>query len=167
MADWTRPATQVLVGLCIALGTGVPVVAQHDHAAMNARGNKAMGFDQAATTHHFYLFEDGGAIQVTVKDRGDRKNLLAIRDHLPHIVQLFAKGDFATPGFVHDRTVPGTETMARLRDRIAYAYEEMPGGGRVRITTRHLRALSAIHDFLRFQIQDHKTGDSLEVTRGK
>lgn len=132
---------------------------------MNARGAEAMGFDQAATSHHFVLYEDGGAIEVTVKDGGDRKNLAAIRSHLPRIVPLFAKGDFATPGFVHDRPVPGTETMSRLRDRIAYAYGEIPGGGRIRVTTRHIRALAAIHEFLRFQIQDHQTGDSLEVKR--
>jgi hypothetical protein len=55
--------------------------------------------------------------------------------------------------------------MKRLRDRIAYAYEDVPGGGRVRITTRHATALAAVHQFLRYQITDHKTGDRLEITR--
>ena len=35
---------------------------QSAHAAM------AMGFDQDRTAHHFYLYEDGGAIDVAVKD---------------------------------------------------------------------------------------------------
>ena len=132
---------------------------------MNARGEQAMGFDQMATIHHFILYEDGGAIEVTVKDRADKKNLATIRSHLPHIVQAFGKGDFSDPAFVHDVGVPGTETMARLRDRIGYKYEDIRDGGRVRISTRHARSLSAVHEFLRFQIEDHKTGDSLEVTR--
>lgn len=139
--------------------------AQDHHAAMTARGEHAMGFDQAATAHHFYLYEDGGAIEVTVRDRSDKKNLEAIRAHLPQIVQQFAKGDFSTPAFVHDQDVPGVADMARLRDRIAYGYDDIRDGGRIRITTRHARARSAVHEFLRFQIQDHKTGDSLEITR--
>ena len=154
----------VVIGLAVLAGVASAQERDH-HAAMNARGDKAMGFDQAATNHHFYLYEDGGAIEVTVKDRADKKNLEAIRSHLPHIVQSFGKGDFSDPAFVHDEAVGGTETMQRLRDRIAYQYEELRDGGRVRITTRHARALAAVHEFLRFQIQDHKTGDSLEVTR--
>ena len=154
----------MLTALLVAIAA-TPALAQDHHAAMTARGDRAMGFDQAATTHHFYLFEDGGAIEVTVKSGSDKKNLEAIRSHLPEIVQLFAKGDFSTPTFVHAQDVPGVEAMARLRDRIAYAYEDIRDGGRIRITTRYARALSAVYEFLRFQIQDHKTGDSLEVTR--
>lgn len=156
----------MLVLALLVTGVGSTAASPQDHhAAMTARGDRAMGFDQAATTHHFFLYEDGGAIEVTVKNRSDKKNLDAIRAHLPHLVQLFAKGDFTTPMFVHDQNVPGVEGMARLRDRIAYAYADLRDGGRIRITTRHARALSAIHEFRRFQIQDHKTGDSLEVTR--
>jgi len=144
----------------------IPLAAAQDHhSPMTARGAQAMGFDQKLTTHHFYLYEDGGAIEVTVKKRADRRNLTAIRTHLPQLVQLFAKGDFSTPSFIHAQGVPGADQMERLRDRIAYAYEDIRDGGRVRITTRHARALAAVYDFLRFQIQDHKTGDSLEVTR--
>ncbi|MGH9173948.1 MAG: hypothetical protein ACRD1H_06305, partial [Vicinamibacterales bacterium] len=49
-------------------GALAPQPAQDHHAQMTARGEKAMGFDQARTSHHFYLYEDGGAIEVTVKD---------------------------------------------------------------------------------------------------
>jgi hypothetical protein len=139
--------------------------AQHDqHAQMNARGEKAMGFDQQATTHHFYLYEDGGEIEVTVKDPKDKANLDAIRSHLPHISSMFAAGDFSMPHFVHADDVPGTAAMSRMRDRIAYAYEDVPNGGRVRINTRFARALSAVHEFLRYQIGDHKTGDSTQIS---
>jgi hypothetical protein len=78
---------------------------------------------------------------------------------------MFAAGDFSMPHFIHEEDVPGTEDMKRMRDRIAYAYEDVPDGGRVRITTRHAPALAAVHQFLRDQITDHKTGDPLEVTR--
>jgi hypothetical protein len=149
----------------VVLALSVVAAAQDHHGQMPARGAQAMGFDEDATTHHFHLYEDGGAIEVTVKDRKDTANLAAIRTHLPHIMKMFAAGDFSTPHFVHEQNVPGSAAMARLRDRIGYAYEEVPGGARVRITTRHARALSSVHEFLRYQITDHKTGDSLEIKR--
>jgi hypothetical protein len=39
----------------------------------------------------------------------------------------------------------------------------MERGGRIRIETDSPEALAAIHDFLRFQIKDHETGDPLTV----
>ena len=156
---------KLLLPLVLVLGATVTAAAQqHDqHAQMNARGEKAMGFDQAATAHHFYLYEDGGVIEVTVKDAKDATNLEAIRSHLPHIAKMLAAGDFSIPHFVHAQDVPGAAEMARLRDRIAYAYDDIPDGGRVRITTRFARALSAVHEFLKYQITDHKTGDPLGI----
>jgi hypothetical protein len=55
--------------------------------------------------------------------------------------------------------------MAKLKDRITYKYAETPKGGRVNITTSDAEALKAVHAFLKFQIADHKTGDSLEVRK--
>ena len=135
---------------------------QHD---MNARGKQGMGFDQDKTTHHFLLESDGGRIEVTVKDPSDADNLKQIRMHLPHIAKMFGDGNFDVPHFVHDRSVPGTADMATLKGRIRYRYEEIPDGGRVRISTPDAKALAAIHAFLRFQIQDHRTGDPLEIRR--
>jgi hypothetical protein len=153
--------------LVIALGVSLSAQQHDQHAQMNARGEKAMGFDQSATTHHFYLYEDGGEIEVTVKDPKDKTNLEAIRSHLPHIAKMFAAGDFSMPHFIHAQDVPGSAGMKRLRDRIAYTYEDAPNGGRVRITTRFARALSAVHEFLRYQIADHKTGDAMTIREKK
>ena len=132
-------------------------------AAVNERGAKAMGFSQTATTHHFRLTRDGGFIQVEVNDAADAENLGAIRQHLTHIARLFAEGDFNTPMLVHDRVPPGVARMQRLRTEITYEYEETDSGARVRIKTKSAEALAAVHDFLRFQIRDHQTGDSLQV----
>src|SRR5438270_12161795 len=63
-------------------------------AEMNARGNRSMGFDQSKTTHHFRSLEDGGAIEVTVNDPADTKDLAAIRNHLSQVAKQFAAGDF-------------------------------------------------------------------------
>ena len=155
-----------LIPLAITVGlTAQTAGTPNPHEQMNARGAHAMGFDQEETFHHFLLYEDGGAIQITVKERRDKANLDAIRGHLPHLIQMFAAGNFSIPGFIHAQNPPGADRMARLKDRISYAYEEIRDGGRVRITTRHASALQAIHEFLRFQITEHNTGDSLEVMR--
>lgn len=136
---------------------------QHDHDAhhrdMLTRGAQAMGFDQERTVHHFLLYEDGGAVDVSVKEASDHANLKAVRQHLQQIAALFKAGDFGKPALTHAQQVPGTADMTRLRDRITYQYEVTPLGGRVRIVTRDAAALSAVHAFLHFQIADHQTGD--------
>jgi uncharacterized protein (DUF2267 family) len=132
---------------------------------MLQRGAQAMGFDQERTVHHFLLYEDGGAIDVAVKDASDHTNLRAVRQHLQHIAGLFKAGDFGKPALTHAQQVPGTAEMTRLKDRIRYQYEETPAGGRVRIATRDVMALAAVHAFLKFQIEDHRTGDSGVVQR--
>jgi hypothetical protein len=123
-----------------------------------------MGFDQSRTTHHFSLYRDGGAIEVTVKDSADTTNRDAIRSHLPHIAMMFGQGRFDAPMLVHDSsTVPGTKAMATLKDRIRYTYVQTPDGARVNIVTTDSQAVAAVHEFLRFQIKEHKTADSIAV----
>jgi hypothetical protein len=47
-------------------------------------GDVAMGFPNDKTAHHFRLTQEGGAIEVTVREAGDMQNLDAIRMHLKH-----------------------------------------------------------------------------------
>jgi hypothetical protein len=152
----------VAVGLLLSQ-TGA---AQDPHAGMHARGAAVMGFDQHKTTHHFFLFDDGGAIDIGVKDRADTVNRDAIRQHLPHIAQLFGAGNFDAPMLIHaEKAVPGTALMTALKDKVAYRYSETPGGGRVEITTVDKAALAAVHEFLKYQIAEHQTGDPLTVSK--
>jgi hypothetical protein len=132
-------------------------------SSLDERGAHVMGFDQQKTTHHFYLYPDGGAIDVSANDPDDRTDIKAARAHLPHIATMFGEGDFSAPVLVHATNVPGTADLARLKDRLSYRYEETPRGGRVNIRTADPDALAALHTFLRFQIADHKTGDSPDV----
>ncbi|MGH7483994.1 MAG: hypothetical protein ACRD59_03470 [Candidatus Acidiferrales bacterium] len=136
----------------------------HDaHSSMSERGEKGMGFSQSATTHHFLLRPDGGAIQVETNNPDDAANRDNIRMHLTHIAHAFASGDFDIPMFVHDTVPPGVPEMKKLEASIHYAFEETPSGGRVMITTADKDALAAVHQFLRFQIEAHKTGDPVDV----
>jgi hypothetical protein len=136
----------------------------HHHDAVNARGEHAMGFSQTATTHHFKLLPDGGYIQVQANDPKDTENRDHIRMHLQRQAKNFAAGDFSLSEQTHDRVLPGTADMKALKSSITYKYEEIERGGRLRITTSHPMALPAIHQFLRFQIQDHQTGDPTSVS---
>jgi hypothetical protein len=123
-----------------------------------------MGFDQNRTTHHFLLFTDGGAIDVSVNDPADTKNRDAIRSHLPHIAMMFGEGNFDAPMLVHDsKSVPGTKLMTERKGVIRYQSVETPNGGRVNIVTSDPDALAAVHAFLKFQIAEHKTGDPTTV----
>jgi len=132
---------------------------------MKERGEKGMGFSQTATTHHFLLNSNGGVIEVEANDVADAASRDNIRMHLGHIAKAFHDGDFDIPMFVHDTVPPGVPEMKRLQKEIHYEFEETANGGRVAISSANKEALAAIHRFLRFQIEEHKTGDPVDANR--
>jgi len=135
------------------------------HSGVNSRGDQVMGFDHDKTTHHFRLRANGGVIEVGANEPNDNASRDGIRTHLKHISQKFAAGDFTAPLLIHAQTPPGVPVMKELRAEIEYQFEQTDRGARVLITTANSKAVAAIHDFLRFQISDHKTGDSLEIEK--
>ena len=156
------------VRLLVTAGLAMPVAvtAYQDHSSAGQSGTTVMGFDQTRTAHRFSLFTDGGAIDVTLRDSADAENRDAIRSHLQHIADMFSDGIFDAPMLVHNsKNVPGTKVMASRKDRIRYEYVETPGGGRVNIITTDAEAVAAVHQFLKFQIDEHRTGDRKDVQR--
>jgi len=139
--------------------------ASQHQADVEKHGDEAMGFPHDKTTHHFRLYSDGGAIEVTVNDTKDSQNMQAIRSHLSHIVTMFSNGEFSIPMFVHDQVLPGVPVMKEKHAEISYSFEELSAGGRVRIKTPNPDALKAIHQFLRFQIEEHQTGDAETIQK--
>lgn len=133
------------------------------HAGVTSRGDQAMGFSHEKTTHHFWLYKDGGAIEVLANDPKDTDSRDMIRMHLSHLAKMFAAGDFDAPMFIHATNPPGVPAMIELRDQIHYQFEKTDSGGRVRIQTANAKALEAVHQFLRFQISEHQTGDPTNV----
>ena len=144
-----------------------PMHNQHPahHAVVEDHGDKMMGFPHQKTTHHFRIMPDGGAIEIAANDSKDLADMEAIRSHLRHIAMAFGKGDFSAPIFIHDGLPPGVTTMKLMKSAIHYEYEEMPSGGSVRIKTDNPIAVASIHDFLRFQIKEHQTGNALAAAR--
>ncbi len=145
---------------------------QHDmsqHAAhqaeVNARGEKAMGFSQTATTHHFALLPDGGYVQVAANSKDDTKSIEQIRAHLADIQKRFAAGDFSASELTHGKVPPGVEQMQKLKGDITYNVQQIESGGRLRLASKNEKAVAAIHQFLKFQIEDHGTGDPTSVRK--
>jgi hypothetical protein len=154
----------LLLTSLLAAGDGGRTEADH-HADVDHRGDQGMGFSHERTEHHFTLTSDGGLISASALDPADTATRDSIRAHFGHIAKAFSSGDFELPMFIHDQVPPGADTMQRLRKKISYRSENTARGARVVIRTTDPEARTAIHSFLRFQISDHRTGDSPEVQR--
>jgi len=124
-------------------------------AAMQHRGQMVMGVDQYTSHHTFDLLPDGGRIAL-VRDPHDTAGVRTIRAHMRDIAKSFAAGDFAHALEVHQHELPGSAAMRKLRDRIRYTVDTLPGGGGVRISSRDSVAVRAIHDFLSAQRMEHQ-----------
>jgi hypothetical protein len=124
---------------------------------VQARGHVAMGVDQYTSSHQFEPLPDGGKITLQ-RDGNDSAGTAQIRSHMRLIGAAFQRGDFALPGFVHDRAVPGTAVMKQRRSHISYHTDTLPRGAELRIQSVDTAAITAIHQFLAFQRQDHRVG---------
>ncbi|HET6898319.1 MAG TPA: hypothetical protein VFK70_08230 [Vicinamibacteria bacterium] len=169
--------TAVVVGLGLVVGAGLlaaplacaaqaddhascPHRAQDAHAAgVDHRHDETTGMAADTSVHHFEITSRGGVIRLEAADASDESGRDQARGHLEHVASSFAAGDFAMPMFIHGQTPPGAATMARLKESIRYRYEPTDRGGRITIDTSNHEARQAIHDFLRFQIRDHRTRD--------
>ena len=162
-----------LVGFVFVLGlvgdvpgpdhANCPMARAHGHRAeVDARHDEATGVAHEGVVHHFLLAEDGGSIQLEVKDADQDEARDRIRAHLQVVARSFTAGDFSLPMSIHGQVPPGVAVMKERRKTIHYAYAPTEKGGAVRISTRDARALDAVREFLRFQIQDHGTGDPTE-----
>jgi hypothetical protein len=156
-----------LLGVSAQDHSAMPPGMTHEQHMMLSRqhGQMAMGFDQDKAQHHFTLTANGGIIQVTALDLADQVTRYAIQKHLQQIAVAFGRGDFEKPLMTHGEVPPGVSAMQRHKDEITYTYEPLERGGLVRIatSTSNADALDAIHDFLKYQISEHATGDPTTV----
>ena len=88
-----------------------------------------------------------------------------VRSHLGHISKMFADGNFNAPMLIHEQTPPGVPVIQKLKSEIKYQFEETERGASIHISIANSKALQAIYKFLRFQIKEHRTGDSLKVSQ--
>src|SRR5262249_41196782 len=156
--DRMHTRLRYVIALSFALSSTLSIAAAQ-------RGAAAMGFDQHKTAHHFFLYETGGAVEVSVNDAAEHAVVDQVRAHLKEIARDFSLGNFDKPFATHGEVPPGVPTMQERRSMLAFRYEEMRNGGRVVITSSDHQAIQAVHAFLRYQIREHATGDSLELRK--
>ena len=156
----------IIIIAAVAFSVAAQADETHHCSDVEHRGDHVMGFSHETTKHAFKLYTDGGAIEVRVLKAGDDETLSMVRMHLKHIADAFAKGDFSDPMAIHATDHPdGADVMRAKKSSIVYRYSDIEGGGAVRITTSDAAALDAIHRFMKFQIDEHKTGDTTGVSR--
>jgi len=204
-----------MVGLCApgvaqsaqqgAQPSTVKTVSRHPAPSGHlSRTVTATELDQTKTVQHFYLHDDGGTIEVSLKDPKDETSLDALRLHVSRLANRFADGEFAMPaaghhapqpapahsthtmfgahtavppnpdlhspahvatGSVSTIFIPGAATLSRLKGDVKYSYSQTDTGARVEIVTANPEAARAVHEFLRFQISEHRTGDLNVIVR--
>jgi hypothetical protein len=153
-------ALLILLSLLAACGERQPRnSSDSSFALVQSRGHVAMGVDQYTSSHRFEPLPDGGRITLE-RNGSDSAGTAQIRSHMQMIAGAFQRGDFALPGFVHDREVPGTAVMAQRRSHISYTTDTLPRGAQLRIQSTDTAAVNAIHHFLAFQRRDHRVGES-------
>jgi len=123
----------------------------------------AMGVDPEKIVHHFYLLKNGGAIEISAKDDKDADVIAAIQRHIAVQAKAFEKGNFDTPTLVHEKQPEGVPVIRKLRKEITFEVVPTDAGAALRMLSVNSQARQAIHDFLRFQIEEHKTGDPTTV----
>lgn len=171
MKGWDG-VTVVVAGLAVAMGArSAPAGQAHDHASgphrppdahgagVDHRHDQTTGMAPDTSVHRFEITSRGGVIRLEAASVADEEGRDEARQHLEHVAQSFAAGDFSMPMFIHGQAPPGAAAMARLRDAIRYRYAPTDRGGQITIDTSNRQARRAIHDFLRFQIRDHRTED--------
>ena len=158
--------TRILPFLLIAACSGWAQHAGHEdhHQGVDRRGDHVMGFSHEKTRHHFLLHADGGTIQVEALDQADTASRDQIRGHLKHIAKMFSEGNFRAPILIHAQTPPGAPVLQKMKEHVKYDFKPLERGAAVEIRTANAEALNALHEFLRFQIADHRTADPTTIT---
>lgn len=153
-----RLAASILV---LTLGGAI---AQDDHSShtpqdpnFSQREQEVMPFDLDATLHTFEKSEQGGFERVTVKNAEDERNIALIRDHLRKEADLFARGDFSDPAYLHGADMAGLSILeeAAAAGRLTVSYTDVPDGAELTFGAANETVLAALHAWFDAQVNDH------------
>lgn len=154
----------------VALVVTAGAIAQTEMASVQtpraealSRNSQLLGFDLTKTNQHFYLYKNGGAIDISAKNVDDVGSIAAVRRYLEKQEKLFAKGDVELQKQVYTQLPQSLLTMRKLKDEISFSYTATDEGGALRMFTINKDARQAIHDYLKSQIVDNQTGDPTNV----
>lgn len=124
---------------------------------------KPMPFDEGKATQHYYLLKNGGAVEFAAKDPADTSTVNAIQKHLESQAKNFEKGNFDLPTTDKGKLPESVNTMKKLRKEITFEVMQMDAGAALRMFSINNQARQAIQDYLKSQIEEHHTGDPMEV----
>ncbi len=127
--------------------------------ALLTRINKVVGFDSERVQRHFYVLKNGGAIEVLANDANDAATIKAIQSYLKKESELYTKGNFENASAMYGKAPDGTITLKKLRDDVSFVMVPEENGAVLRMLTVNPQAKNAIHDYLKYQIDQLKTGD--------
>jgi hypothetical protein len=128
---------------------------------INARFSKSLGTDANRIFQHYYLVKNGGVIEFTAKDPADNASVAAVQKYLATQKDLFEKGKNEGDADVHGKIADGVPVLKKLRNEITFFTVKNEDGAVLRMFSTNDQARQAIQDFIKFQINEHKTGDPL------
>jgi hypothetical protein len=144
-AALTAVALLVLTALASAQGKGKNAVAPPP--------------DESKIERHYWLLKNGGAIEMVCKAPCESGTQTAIQNYLDSLTKAFEKGSFDSE-FVSGASAPETVmTLRKLRDEVTFNAAPSEVGYTLRMLTVNPQARDAIYDFLRYEINNRKTGD--------
>ncbi len=153
-------ATSVLFPILLMVSLCVAQAAQPSEIDVNARFSKAMGTDVNKVVQHYYLVKNGGVIEFTAKDPNDTVSIAAIQKYLDLQRDQLEKGKVDVDADVHGKIPDGLLVVKRMRGEITFYTVKSDNGAVLRMFSVNEQARQAIHEFMKFQITEHKTGDS-------
>jgi hypothetical protein len=128
---------------------------------LNSRFSKALGTDASRIVQHYYLVKNGGVIEFTAKDPNDTTTISALQKYIDTQKDLFEKGKNDPDADVHGKVPDGVPILRKLRNEITFFAVKNDDGAALRMFSVNHQARQAIQNFLKFQINEHKTGDPL------
>ena len=154
------PVFFLLLALTSAAWSQSPALTDND---LDARFSKALGTDADKIVQHYYLMKNGGVIEFTVKDPTDNASIAVIQKYLEAQRDLFEKGKTDADADVHGKVPDGLPRLKKLRNEITFFAVKSEHGAVLRMFTVNEQAREAIQEFMKFEINEHKTGDPLVV----
>ena len=166
----TRMLRLELTVLVVALALCAGATAQTEMASVQApraealsRNSQLLGFDLTKTNQHFYLYKNGGAIDLSAKSIDDVGSIAAVCRYLEKQEKAFAAGDIELQKQVYTELPPSLLVIRKLRDQISFSYTSTDEGGALRMFTINAKARDAIHEYLKLEIKANETGDPVTV----
>lgn len=141
--------------LVLVLSICMNAAAQTPQEHVHGQSHAVMPFDITKTVHVFTMTESGGIERVIVKDAGDPRQVMLIRQHLRKEAAHFSEGDYSDPASLHGASMPGLKELHAGRKRVAVSYADVPDGAQVTFRTTDLHLLTAIHRWFGAQLSEH------------